>query len=341
MQIKKMGQFSVRYETPPSVSFSAAAVGPKEGEGPLKDTFDLVSQDEKFGQKTWEKAESDMQRRSLEALFQKSGLKAEQIDCLFGGDLLNQCIATAYGVVKTQIPFVGLYGACSTMAESMLLSAHFIDGGFVNRCIAMASSHFCSAERQYRFPLYYGGQRPPTAQWTATGAGTMLIEREGLGPYIVGGCFGRIVDMGICDANNMGAAMAPAAIDTIERYLLDSELKPDDFDLIVTGDLGQVGYDVVRELMPKYGWDITKCYDDCGMLLYDRKTQDVHAGGSGCGCSAIVMSGDILTKLRDGVYQDVLFVGTGALMSPMAVQQGESVMGIAHAVHLCHQKGER
>lgn len=335
---KRLGGNAIRYENPPSISYSAACVGRKEGDGPLKDYYDEVCQDTKQGEKTWEKAESHFQKHTIDTLLKKANASPKDIQFLFGGDLLNQCISTAYGVRDFNIPFYGLYGACSTMAEGMVLSAMMVDGDFADKCIAITSSHYCSAERQYRFPLVYGGQRTPTAQWTVTGSGAMLIEKEGNGPYIVGSYTGKIVDMGITDANNMGAAMAPAAIDTISGYLKDTNTKPSDYDLIVTGDLGQVGFDVVNELMAKDGLDLQGRYNDCGLLVYDRERQDVHAGGSGCGCSAVVMCSYVMNQMRAGKLKNVLFIGTGALMSTVAVQQGQSVMGIGHLVHISTSK---
>lgn len=319
---------------PPSIRSFAAAVGRMEGEGPLGSCFDYVSEDSTFGENTWEKAESRLQQHALEHALAKGKISEGEISLLFAGDLLNQCTGSAYSVRDIGVPFVGLYGACSTMAESLSLAAIFADCGVGEYNAALTSSHFCSAERQFRFPETYGGQRPPSAQWTATASGCVIVEKHSSPPYIKSVTIGTIKDLGIKDANNMGAAMAPAAYSTIKNHLENTQLPPEAFDIILTGDLGEVGTKILRDLFKKDGIDIESVHNDCGLMLYDREKQDVHAGGSGCGCSASVLCGHILGRVKSGELKNVLFVATGALMSPTLVQQGESIPGIAHAVHI-------
>ena len=312
---------------------SASVVGKKEGEGPLAATFDHISQDDSFGERTWEKAESAMQKLALAAALNKAGLSVSALDYLLAGDLLNQCIGSGFAVRGQDVPFFGLYGACSTMAESLSLAALLLDGGFGVRAAAMTSSHFCSAERQYRTPLEYGGQRTPTAQWTVTGSGCLILAREGQGPYVTHVTTGKIVDKGIKDAANMGAAMAPAAYSTISAHFQDTGRKPSDYDLIVTGDLGKLGRDIVADWFHRDGMNL-KNLSDCGTLIYDLEGQDVHCGGSGCGCSAVVLAGFLLDGMKQGRWRRILFCGTGALLSPTSSQQGESIPSICHAVAL-------
>lgn len=321
-----------------SVSASAAVGGKKEAEGPLGADFDFVNEDSRFGEKTWEKAESKMQELAAKAALEKCGLAMQNVDFIFAGDLLNQCIASAFSARDTKVPYIGLYGACSTFAEALGLASVFAEstGG---HCLAAASSHFCSAERQYRFPLEYGGQRPPSAQWTATAAGAAVISSEEKPPFVKAVCFGTVEDLGINDQNNMGAAMAPAAAATLSRFFRDTYTDPSDYDLILTGDLGAVGAELFKELMKKEGFTLKENYNDCGLMLFDREKQQVEAGASGCGCSAAVISGHILPKLRCGELENVLAISTGALMSPTSVQQGETIPGIAHLVCLSSQKG--
>ncbi len=334
MAIKRLGKASIKFEHPPRVIASATVAGVNEGQGPLANYYDEILSDDLYGEKTWEKAESKLQKSALQRVMAKAKLSSDAIDYIFAGDLLNQCSGSHYALKDSQTPFFGLYGACSTMAESSSLAAMAIDGGYADYCIAITSSHFCSSERQYRFPLEYGGQRPPTAQWTVTGSGALMLAREGNGPYITHATTGKIIDMGISDANNMGAAMAPAAVDTIINHFSDTGFTPDDYDLIVTGDLSRVGADIAKELICASGFDISKVYDDCGNMVFDKETQDVHAGGSGCGCSAIVLCGYIMEMLRLGKLNRVMLVGTGALMSPLNLLQGENIPGIAHAITL-------
>ena len=329
-----MGRQTVALAAPPSVVSFANIGGKFEGNGPLADSFDELNEDSFFGQKTWEQGESVMQKRVLENALKKAGLESKQLDYILAGDLLNQCIGSSFALRDFGIPFYGLYGACSTMGESLALASLLIDGGFARRAAAMTSSHFCTAERQYRMPVPYGSQRTPTAQWTATAAGCTILAEKGQGPYVTHVICGRIVDKGITDSNNMGAAMAPAAYDTLSAFFRDTQTGPKDYDLILTGDLGELGHDIVRDFFRRDGIDLTDRYQDCGLLLYDREKQDMHAGASGCGCSAAVLNGYVLPGLRAGKWRRVLFAPTGALLSPTTSFQGESVPGICHAVCL-------
>ena len=332
MTEKKLGGQTAALACPPVLAGWANVVGQKEGAGPLGPYFDVVAQDDSLGQPSWERAERLMQQQALSLALDRAGPGAPQPDWLFAGDLLNQCIGTSFGLRSFHIPFYGLYGACSTMGESLALAAMLIDGGFAEKAAAQASSHFCTAERQYRMPVPYGSQRTPTAQWTATAAGCTLLSAQGPGPYITHVTCGKIVDKGITDPNNMGAAMAPAAYDTLRAYFSDTGTGPQDYDAIFTGDLGELGHGIVTDFFRQDGVDLSKNYFDCGMLLYDREGQDMHAGGSGCGCSAAVFNGYILTGLKQGRWRRVLFAPTGALLSPTSSFQGESIPGICHLV---------
>ena len=331
MQVRRLGRQTVTFGDPVGVVSWASVVGRMEGSGPLGGSFDLVNEDSFFGQATWEQAEARMQAEALELALQKGGLTAEDVDCVFAGDLLNQNIGATFGLRDYGIPFYGVYGACSTMGESLSLASMAVAGGFAAMAAAQASSHFCTAERQYRSPLPYGSQRSPTAQWTATAAGCCILGVQSEGPYITHATRGQIVDMGVTDMTNMGAAMAPAAFDTLRAVFRDTGTTPKDYDLIVTGDLGAVGSDILTELFRREGTALDN-YTDCGLLLYDRKKQDMHAGGSGCGCSAAVLNGYLLEGMRQGRWRRLLFAPTGALLSPTSSFQGESIPGICHAV---------
>jgi len=335
---KKLGNQTVAFSSPPSIIGYGNAVGKKEGDGPLSSYFDYICHDDLFQEKSWEKAESAMQEKALCNAMKAAHLSAADLDYIFAGDLLNQCIATAYCVRGQNVPFFGLYGACSTMAESMILASMMLDGKFGKKAVAMTSSHFCTAERQYRTPLEYGGQRTPTAQWTATGSGAVVLSEQGSGPYVTHATIGKITDKGISDANNMGAAMAPAAYSTLKAHFEDTGLSPKDYDLIVTGDLGTLGKEIVMDFFEKDGTALSN-YEDCGVLLYDIVKQDVHAGGSGCGCSAVVLTGYLLKEMCKGRWNKLLFCGTGALHSPTSIMQGESIPGICHAVAISSKKG--
>lgn len=328
----RRGQQSFILPRSPVITAWASTAGKKESEGPLSHTFDITSQDTWFGQRTWEQAEKQLQRMTLGKLAEKSNMRMTDFDLVFSGDLLNQCVGSSFSLRNTGIPHLGLYGACSTMAESLLLAAMAVGGGFADRVAAMTSSHFASSERQYRFPLGYGGQRTPTSQWTVTGSGAALVCESGNGPHIIGCTIGTITDLGIKDANNMGAAMAVAAYSTIRSHLNDFNKKPDDYGLIVTGDLGQMGKDMLLELARRDGLSLDGHLEDCGCLIYDRQTQDVHSGGSGCGCSAVTLCGHLLNELNTGKLKSILFCGTGALLSPTSTQQGLPIPGISHAV---------
>ena len=332
LKSKRIGPQTVQFVAPPVILASASVVGKKEGEGPLRDCFDSVSQDTYFGTKSWEQAESAMLRQCFDLVCQKAGLPPEQLDYVLSGDLLNQCVGSAYAMRDIGVPYLGLYGACSTMAESLSLAAMLIDGGYAEHAAALTSSHFCSAERQYRFPLEYGGVRTPTAQWTVTGSGALILGAAGSGPRVTMVTTGKIADAGITDANNMGAAMAPAAYETLRAHFADTGRTPEYYDLIVTGDLGKIGHTVVTRLFQDDGIELEGLYTDCGLLIYDLEGQDVHAGGSGCGCSASVLAGHLLKLLEGGQIRRLLFAATGALMSPTASMQGESIPGICHAV---------
>lgn len=331
----KCGKQSFRLENPPVITAWASVAGKKEAQGPLSKSFDITHSDSYFGQKTWEQAEKRMQQLALQRLCQKANISTRDVELVFSGDLLNQCIGSSFTLRNTGIPHIGLYGACSTMAESLLLASMTVGGGFFDRVVAMTSSHFASSERQYRFPLGYGGQRTPTAQWTVTGSGAALVCRDGNGPRITACTIGTVTDLGIKDANNMGAAMAPAALATIRAHFADLKLSANDYDLIITGDLGQVGKEALLTLAQKDGLDLGGKLADCGTMVFDLLTQDVHAGGSGCGCSGITLCGYLLGKLSSGKLNRILFCGTGALLSPVSAQQGLPIPGVCHAVSIC------
>ena len=332
MAKQKRGRQSFELEQPPVITHWASVAGKKESQGPLAHTFDIRSQDAYFGQKTWEQGEKQMQKLALRKLAEKSGMLPGEFDIVFSGDLLNQCIGSSFTLRNMNIPHLGLYGACSTMAESLLTASMAVGGGFADKVVAMTSSHFASSERQYRFPLGYGGQRTPTAQWTVTGSGAALVCAEGKGPKISACTVGTVKDLGIKDANNMGAAMAPAAYATIRAHFDDLKTGPENFDLIVTGDLGQLGKELLMELAKKDGISLGGKLTDCGTLVFDNTRQDVHSGGSGCGCSAITLCGYLLDKLNTGKLKKILFCGTGALLSPTSTQQGLPIPGVCHAV---------
>ena len=332
---KKQGRQTVILENRPRIIASAGVVGKKEGEGPLREEFDRIFTDGRMNEDSWEKAESAFQKAAIETAIEKSGRKNEEIDLLFAGDLLGQCIGTTFGIRDFGIPFAGLYGACSTMALSLAMAGVFVNSGAAKTAVAATSSHFCSAEKQFRLPLEYGGQRPPQAQWTATAAGAAVVENAEKGVAIEAVTFGKICDMGVTDANNMGAAMAPAAADTIAAHFRESGTKPTDYDVIVTGDLGAIGSKLAVELLKsEHGFDISGIHKDCGTMLFDIDAQDVNSGASGCGCSAAVVCTHFMRRLREGEIKKILFVGTGALMSTVSSQQGESIPTIAHAVVL-------
>ena len=312
-----------------TIGASASVVGKDERDGPLGEYFDIHDPSDKFGMNTWEQAESEMQRLAFNTALSKLSVNERAIDALFAGDLLNQCVGSSYGLLDFDIPYFGLYGACSTAVEGILLASACVSAGYFKRAAAVTSSHYCSAERQYRSPIEYGAQRSPTAQWTVTGAGAFIIS-DGGKVKISEGLPGIVIDKGISDASNMGAAMAPAAADTLLHYFSESGYSPRDFDMIVTGDLGKEGGSILCELLSAQGLDIKSNYADCGTLIYDLEAQDKHAGGSGCGCSAVVLSSYLLPMLENGEASDILLVGTGAMMSPSSIQQGFSIPAVAH-----------
>lgn len=332
---KRIGRQTVLFPARP-VILGEAAVGTRmESEGPLGDRFDRIFPDARLGAASWEQAESALQHAAMEDALDKAGLSPRQIQILLAGDLLSQCTASAFAIRRTGIPFAGMYGACSTMALTLAAAGLLVDGGAADTAAVCTSSHNCAAEKQFRMPLEYGGQRTPTAQWTATAAGALVLGREGTGPRIEAAIFGSVTDLGVKDSANMGAAMAPAACETIAAFLRDTHTEPQSYDKILTGDLGVVGSKLMIELLEnEYGIRIQRVHEDCGVMLYDRKKQDVHAGGSGCGCSASVLCGVIVPRLREKTLHRVLFVATGALLSAVTVKQGRSIPGIAHGVLL-------
>ncbi|MDT3700350.1 MAG: stage V sporulation protein AD [Thermincola sp.] len=328
---KKLGQQTLAFTNPPIIIGTKSIVGPKEGQGPLGNRFDLVLGDSLNGENTWEKAERKMLKTCCQKAVEEAGLTTQDIDFMMAGDLLNQIISANFTARDLGIPFIGLYGACSTMFEGLAIGSMLIDGGYANHVLAAASSHYDTAERQYRFPTEMGVQRPLTAQWTVTGAGSVVLGNSGKGPAVTHVTIGKVIDLGIKDPNDMGSAMAPAAADTIIRHFADTGRKPADYDLIVTGDLASVGRALTEQLVKQAGYDISKNYTDCGILIFDP-SQDTHAGGSGCGCSAVVLTGYLLKEMKAGKYKRILGIGTGALLSTTSSLQGESIPGIGHAV---------
>ncbi|MBQ7336516.1 MAG: stage V sporulation protein AD [Clostridia bacterium] len=320
---------------------AASAVGKKESNGPLGELFDLRDETDRFGQKTWEGAESEMQRMAFNTALAKAECHDADVGALFAGDLLNQCVGSAYGLLSFDIPYFGLYGACSTCAEGLLLASIMVSNAVFDICGAVTSSHYCSAERQYRTPLEYGAQRTPTAQWTVTGSGAFLVRdanrRTGMrasGAVIKRGMPGRAMEKGVNDAGNMGAAMAPAAQDTLVRFFQETGEAPENYDLIVTGDLGFEGGSILEDLMRAEGYPMGERYTDCGKLIYDRERQDVHGGGSGCGCSAVVLASYLLPRLERGELRRILFMSTGAMMSPDSIKQGQNIPAVAHLLEI-------
>lgn len=335
---QKLGRASVRLERPVYILNSASIVGTKEGQGPLGLLFDKVGRDDMFGCKTWEEAESTLQKEAVGLALEKAGLRPEDISYIFAGDLLGQSMATSFGISSYQIPLLGVYGACSTCGESLALGAMSIAGGFADKVVCVTSSHFASAEKEFRFPLDYGSQRPLSATWTVTGSGAFVLtdEPEGGGrkarARISAMTVGKVVDYGLKDSMNMGACMAPAAASTLEQHFTDFAGQPEEYDKIITGDLGKVGQRVLIDLLRKKGIDISDQHMDCGLEIYDAASQDTHAGGSGCGCSAVTLSAYILKQLEEGNWKKVLFMPTGALLSKTSFNEGMSVPGIAHGI---------
>ena len=331
--MQKLGKQTIKFDNPPTILESACIGGPKEADGPLAKYFDKCIEDEMYGEKTWEKAESKIIKETVNTVISKSGLPTDKLEYCFAGDLVNQCISSSFGLRELNIPFFGIFGACSTFVEGLSLASVFIDGG-IEHAICTASSHFCSSERQFRYPLELGNQRPPTAQWTVTACGSVILARSGQGPFITHITTGKIVDMGIKDANNMGAAMAPAAFDTLMTHFKDTGRSPNYYDAILTGDLGYIGRDILIDLCRQSGYNIKSVYNDCGVLIFDKEKQDTHSGGSGCGCCASVFSGYLFKQFKSQNIKRLLLIATGALMNSMSSQQGESIPGIAHAISI-------
>lgn len=331
---RRIGNRTILFESRPSFVGYGSVVGQKEHDGPLGEEFDSFSDDCRFGEKTFEKAESRLQKIAVESALRRAGINESNIDIIFAGDLLNQCIGSSFGLRSMGIPFIGLYGACSTMALSLSTAAMAIECGAANYTASVTSSHFCSAERQYRFPLEYGCQRTPTAQWTATASGASILTRAENKPYIAAVTVGQIEDLGVTDANNMGAAMAPSAASTLKAYFEDTATRPDDYDMIFTGDLGVIGTELLYELLDNEGINLRRIHKDCGIMMFDIERQDVHAGASGCGCSASILNSYIMHRFENNTYNNILFMSTGALLSPTSSMQGESIPGISHLINI-------
>lgn len=341
MTQQTVGKQSVALKEPVRILSGASIVGKKEGEGPLGDFFDVIGEDPMFGCESWEEAESILQKEAAQMAIGKANLTPQDIRFMFAGDLLAQSIASSYGVVDLEIPLYGLYGACSTMGEALSLAALAVAAGYGEYVLAITSSHFGSAEKEFRFPLEYGNQRPLSATWTVTGSGACVLGMKGGKAKITGVTTGKIIDFGLKDSQNMGACMAPAACDTIYQNMMDFNRLPEDYDKIITGDLGTVGQRILCDLLEEKGFDISKQHMDCGMKIYDGETQDTHAGGSGCGCAATVFASYILPRMAQGEWKRILFVPTGALLSKVSFNEGQSVPGIAHAVVIeALEKGE-
>ena len=331
--MQKLGKQTIKFDNPPTILDCASIVGPKEAQGPLAEYFDQTLEDEFWGEKTWEKAESKIIKETVNTVISKSGVPSDQIDLMIAGDLLNQCISSSFGLREANIPFLGVFGACSTFIESMCIGSICVES-FAKNVLCATSSHFCSAEKQFRFPLELGNQRTPTAQWTVTGSGAAIITQSGMGPYITHITPGKIIDMGIKDANNMGAAMAPAFCETLITHFLDTGRSPNYYDAIISGDLGHVGKEIAIDIAKARGYNIKPNYNDCGVLIFDKEKQDTHSGGSGCGCCGSVFSGYFFKQLKAKKLKKVLLIATGALMNSTSSQQGESIPGIAHAISI-------
>ena len=332
--MKKLGAQTIQFDNPITITSTASIVGPKEAGSPMAKYFDKCLEDEFWQEKTWEKAESKIIKETVNMSIVKSGIPADKIDYCFAGDLLNQCISSSFGLRELSIPFYGIFGACSTFGEGIGLASVFIDGGAAENIVCAASSHFCSAEKQFRFPLELGNQRPPTSQWTVTGAGSVVLSKNGSGPYVTTITTGKIVDMGIKDSNNMGAAMAPAALDTLITHFKDTGRSPNYYDGIFTGDLGYIGKEILMENALLKGYNIKNNYNDCGVLMFDKESQDTHSGGSGCACAATIFSGYLFNQMQHKKLKKILLIPTGALTNSTTAQQGESIPGIAHAVSI-------
>ena len=330
---KKIGRRTLEFSEKIKVASYGNIVGKFEGEGPLSKYFDMIVNDEYFGEKTYEKAETKMQKTALNSALQKGILKITDLDLIASGDLLNQCISSSYSVRDNDVPFIGLFGACSTMALSTIVASLSVECGYSRYAAGVTSSHFCSAERQFRQPLEYGGQRTPSAQRTVTAGAAVIVGGEKGSISVNRITLGSVIVFLVTDANNMGASMAPAAADTMSHYFEDTSTVPDDYDMILSGDLGSVGASILKDMLKEKGFELKNNYNDCGLMIFDNEKQDTHAGGSGCGCSGAVLTGYVLPKLASRELKNVLFMSTGALMSPTASQQGESIPAVAHLVN--------
>lgn len=327
----KVGDQTIIFKNRPKIIGNFSIVGSKEGEGPFKDYFNYILKDDLFGESSFEHAERKMLEFAISNSIENAKLNINNIDLIVGGDLLNQIISTSFTARHFDRPFLGIYGACSTMAESLCVGATFVDGEYLKNVVCATGTHFSTAERQYRFPLELGNQRPPTSQWTVTGSGSTVLSLSGCGHAITHATLGKVTDYGIKDVNNMGAAMAPSAMSTLISHFQDTKTNPDDYDLIVTGDLGKLGSEILMDLMEHNGYKLGKNYNDCGQMIFNNN-QRTFQGGSGCGCSASVLNSYIIKKMDEGVFKKVLFAATGALLSTLSSQQGDSVPGICHAV---------
>ena len=338
---QRIGRQTVELKNKPRIIETTSIVGPKEGKGPYRKYFDITLSDEKNGEDSFEKAEKSLIFTTVKETIKKANLKENDIDYLFAGDLLNQISASNFAARDLNIPFFGLYGACSTMSESLSLASMCVNAGYAKYAIAVTSSHFSSAERQFRFPLEYGGQRKETSQWTVTGAGAMLLATSGDYPYVTHITTGVVKDYGIKDPENMGLAMSPAAVDTLYKHFVDTGRTPKDYDIIATGDLGKLGKEMTEKLLLEYGYDIRGIYVDCGDLIFDKEKQEVFSGASGCGCSAVMSCSYIYKNLLSGKFKRALIVSTGALLSSVWTMQGETIPGIAHAVAIEYMGGKK
>ena len=330
---KRLGEQTILFTNSPKIIGSYTIVGEKEGNSNFKNYFDYILKDDLFGEKTFESAERKMLEHSILNALDSAGLKSSDLDLLVCGDLLNQIISSSFAAREFDVTFLGLYGACSTMAESLAVGSSFVDSNYFDNVACATCSHFSSAERQYRFPLELGNQRPPVSQWTVTGAGCTVLSEKGSDIEIVNATFGKVTDFGINDVNNMGAAMAPAAMSTLIKHFEDTNTNPDDYDLILTGDLGKLGSEILLDLMENKGYKLKDNYNDCGQMIFSN-SQKSYQGGSGCGCSAVILNSFVLQKMKEGKFKRVLFAATGALLSTLSSQQGNTIPGICHAVEI-------
>lgn len=331
---KHIGEASILFERDVRILGNASVAGTKEGEGPLGERIDIVGTDDLFGAKTWEEAESKLQKKAAELALIHGNVKKEDISFILGGDLLGQSIATTFGVEGFGVPLFGVYGACSTCGEALALGSVLVDSGAAERVMCVTSSHFASAEKEFRFPLEYGNQRPQSATWTVTGSGAFILGEEGDGVRITAATIGRVVDYGLKESMNMGACMAPSAAATLLQHFKDFGTVPEDYDKIITGDLGQVGQTILFDLMQEQGYNIREKHTDCGIEIFSNKEQGTGSGGSGCGCASVVLSSFVLEQMKEGIWKKVLFMPTGALLSRTSFQEGNSIPAICHLLVL-------